>query len=286
MSELILGIDAGNYKAKIAGPYGIDSYRTAMCEWFERDIVESFGSDDMEFEISGRKGFAGSIAVYEDEFGGASMYGDSKAHDDTKIRVLLAIYRYINKYSPNTSVVSLVTGQPITTHKESEKNTIKEMLEGEHRFTVNGEKIEINIRNVGIAAEGGGAFWSSPQEGKIHILDVGSGTINAATIIQKKFINNASDTFNFGMETVNNKDDLQSVARGVIRSTSRLKWGKNDAVYLCGGIAKDLLTLIREHYPNTQLMQPFLRNGTDVIIADPVFANAVGFYNLARSQYG
>lgn len=286
MSRLILGIDAGNYMAKVAGPYGMDSYRTAICDWFERDIVELHGSDDMEFEIAGRKGFAGSIAVYEDEFGGASMFGDTKAHEDTKIRVLLAIYRYGKKYGIDITDVSLVTGQPIVSHKPAEKGAIQRMLVGSHTLNVNGEELSINIIDTGIAAEGSGAYWSSPEGGTIRIIDVGSGTVNAATIIDKRYINNASDTFNFGMETVNNKEDLASVARGIIRNTSRLKWNRNDMVYVCGGIAKDILPHIQSHYGSVQLLQPVLQEGNAVTVADPVFANSIGFYKLARMSFG
>ncbi|MBO0586097.1 hypothetical protein I2484_02140 [Sporosarcina sp. E16_8] len=285
LSNLILGIDAGNHRGKVVGPFGIDSYRTAICDWFERDIVESFADDDMEFCIGGRKGFAGTIAVYEDIYGGASMYGDSKAHDDTLIRVLLAVYRYINKYCPGTENVRLVTGQPIVSHKDSEKKKIQEMLIGHHVFTVNGKQQSIHIQDVRVAAEGSGAFWSSPQMGTVRIIDIGSGTVNVATIIDKRHINNASDTFNFGMETVTNKDDLASVAMGIVRSTTKFKWSKNDAVYLCGGIAVEMLPHIITHYPNARLMQPMLNDDGRVTIADPVFANAIGFYKLARGAF-
>lgn len=286
MSKLILGIDAGNHTAKVAGPYGMDSYRTAICDWFERDIVESHGADDMEFEIDGRKGFAGSIAVYEDEFGGASMFGDTKAHEDTKIRVLLAIYRYGKKYGIDITDVSLVTGQPIASHKPKDKEAIQLMLVGQHTLNVNGESQTINIEETGVAAEGSGAYWSNPEGGTVRIIDVGSGTVNAATIIDKRYINNASDTFNFGMETVNNKEDLASVARGIIRNTSRLKWHRNDSVFVCGGIAKDMLPHIKAHYGNAVLLQPMLQEGSSITVADPVFANSIGFYKLAKGAFG
>lgn len=286
MSKLILGIDAGNHMAKVAGPYGMDSYRTAICDWFERDIVESHGADDMEFEIDGRKGFAGSIAVYEDEFGGASMFGDTKAHEDTKIRVLLAIYRYGKKYGIDITDVSLVTGQPIVSHKPTDKEAIQQMLVGQHTVSVNDETLTINIVETGVAAEGSGAYWSNPDGGTVRIIDVGSGTVNAATIIDKRYINNASDTFNFGMETVNNKEDLASVARGIIRNTSRLKWHRNDSVFVCGGIAKDMLPYIQSHYGNAVLLQPMLQEGNAVTVADPVYANSIGFYKLAKGAFG
>ena len=87
----MLGVDAGNHKGKVVGPFGVDSFKTNICDWFERNVEEKFGVDDMEFEIGNRKGFAGSIAEHEDDYGNGTRYGDSKAHEDTKIRVLLAI---------------------------------------------------------------------------------------------------------------------------------------------------------------------------------------------------
>lgn len=286
MGKLILGIDAGNHMAKVAGPYGIDSYRTAICDWFERDVVEMHGSDDMEFEIDGRKGFAGSIAVYEDEFGGGGMFGDTKAHEDTKIRVLLAIYRYGKKYGIDITHVSLVTGQPIVSHKEKDKERIQNMLIGQHCFVVNGDKVKYDIVEVRVGAEGSGAFWSDVVDGSLRIIDIGSGTVNAATISNKKYINNASDTFNFGMETINNREDMSSLARGVIRNTTRLKWDRTDNVRVCGGIAKNILPYIQQHYEKAELLQPILQEGSNITLADPLYANAIGFYKLAKVAFG
>ena len=285
MDKLILGIDAGNYKGKVVGAYGTDIFRTNICEWFDRDVEESFGDDDMEFEIGNRKGYAGSIALYEDEFGNGSMYGDSKAHEDTKIRALLAINRYLSKYCPNVSRICVVVGQPIKKHKESEKDKIRAMLLGQHQIKVNGKTRTFIIENVGVAPEGSAAFWGHPQLGKIRILDIGSGTVNAATVIDNRHINTASDTFNFGMETVNNKEDYQKVARGIIRNTTKLKWNKADKVYVCGGASGAIAPFIIEEYPNAELLTPQLINGNEVKIYEPVFANAVGFYAIAKGAF-
>ena len=286
MNRLVLGIDAGNHRAKVVGPFGVDTFKTNICDWFERDVEEHFGSDDMEFEINGRKGFAGSIAEYEDEFGNGTMYGDSKAHEDTKIRVLLAIHRYLAKYCPHFDRIAIVTGQPIKRHKPTEKEEIKRMLEGIHEYTVNGKTHSIIIEGVGVAPEGSGAFWSSPSTGTIRILDIGSGTINAATIIDKHHVNNASTTFNFGVETVNNKKDLSHIARGIIRNTTKLKWNKNDTILICGGISEQIAPYIIEHYPNAEIIEPEVSRGNGITKLHPVFANAVGFYELAKGAYG
>lgn len=264
----------------------MDSYRTAICDWFERDIVEKFADDDMEFHIGDRRGFAGSIAAYEDIFGVGGMYGDSKAHEDTKIRVLLGIYRYVNKYCPGINRLSIVTGQPVINHKSKEKKRIIEMLQGEHTFTVNGEQQRFYIEDVGVAPEGSGAFWAAPQQGEIRIIDAGSGTINCATIIDKRHINTGSTTFNFGVETVG-KAGILDIARAIIRATTQMKWKPSDSVFVCGGIAVELLPFIAEHYPATQTISPVLhREDGGVEILEPTYANAVGFYEIARLTYG
>ena len=285
MDKLILGIDAGNHMAKVMGPFGTDKFRTNICDWFERDVEETFGSDDMEFEINGRKGFAGTIALYEDEFGNGATYGDTKAHEDTKIRVLLAINRYLNNYCPNIGHVSIVVGQPIKKHKDSEKNKIKDMLFGQHTIKVNGKTRTFYINNVGVAPEGSAAFWSLPQDGLVRIIDVGSGTVNAATIIDNRHINTSSDTFNFGAETINNKNDYSNMARGIIRNTTKLKWNKSDKILICGGISEGITPHLIEHYPNAEILNPQVRSRNEVKILKPVFANAVGFYVIAKGAF-
>ncbi|MEO4053823.1 ParM/StbA family protein [Solibacillus sp. CAU 1738] len=285
MNKLILGIDAGNHMAKVVGPHGIDIFRTNICDWFEREVEESFGEDDMEFEISGRKGFAGTIAMFEDEFGNGSMYGDTKAHEDNKIRVLLAINRYLDKYCPNVGTLSIVTGQPIKRHKEEEKKIIQQMLIGQHEVKVNGKIRSFYIDNVGVAPEGSAAYWAKPATGLTRILDIGSGTVNAATIMDNRHINNASTTFNFGMETVKDKNDMTTIARGIIRNTTKLKWNKTDKVLICGGIAEGIAPAIIEHYSNGEIINPTIKSGNGVKVLVPVYANAVGYYEIAKGAF-
>ena len=285
MDKVILGVDAGNYMAKVVGPYGTDKFRTNICDWFVRDVEETFGNDDMEFEINGRKGFAGTIALYEDEFGSGSMYGDTKAHDDTQIRVLLAIYRYLEKYCPKTSHVSVVVGQPIKTHKKPEKERIIKMLEGVHSPTVNSKARSFQIDKVGVAAEGSAAFWSNPMDNEIRIIDCGSSTINAATIRDNKHINNYSGTFNFGTETANKKGDLEGIAQGIIRRTTELKWNKSDKVLICGGSAEGIFHHLVKHFSNAEILKPKYKSRNGVELLNPIYANANAFYEIAKGVF-
>lgn len=284
MAKLILGIDAGNHKAKVAGIYGVDTFKTNICGWFERDVHEEY-EDDMEFEIDGRKGFAGSFAEKEDQFGNGAMYGESKAHEDTKIRVLLAIHRYMEKYNPESTDVYIVTGQPIVAHKEDEKGQIIDMLKRKHEYKVNGIVRKINIKDVKVSPEGSGAFWSNPQDGDLRILDIGSGTVNMATISNKKHIHKSSGTMDTGMETLKPKHDVESMSRGIIQSTIALKWKKDDKILVCGGAAEPILKHLQTHYKNAEVIKPQLKRENDTITLQPVFANAIAFYNLAKGVY-
>ncbi|QIG62548.1 actin-like protein [Sporosarcina phage Lietuvens] len=286
MTNLTLGVDAGNDNGKVAGPYGVDTFKTAICDWFPRNVSESWGEDDMEFEINGRKGLAGSVALVEDQFGGGAMYGESKVHEDTKIRVLLALHRYIEKYAPDTTHVSLVTGQPIKTHTPEEKAALADMLRGTHEYTVNGIERKLTIVDVGVAPEGSAAFWSNPQDTLCRIIDVGSGTVNCATIKAKRNVNVESRTFNFGMETVDGAS-LDAVALAITRNITKLKWRKDDPIYVCGGAANEILPHLASHLTNVKALIPQLQLAEGYAEShEPIYANAIGFYEIARLAFG
>lgn len=283
--ENIIGIDAGNYRTKIAGLSGITSYSSAICEWFSRDVVDVYGADDMEFEIGSRKGFAGSIAEYENVFGESAIYGDSKAHEDTKIKVLLGLYRYKKEFLLHENSFNIVVGQPISQHIQKEKEHIQNMLKGYHEFIVNGESVSLWIDNIGVAAEGSGSFWSCPISGVVRTIDVGSGTVNMCTIVNKKHVNTSSDTLNFGMQTGRNKKDVSTIARGIIRASTRLMWNKEDKVYVCGGIANEIYRYLKEYHVNAEILNPIHKSYNNITVAEPSFSNAIGFYEIGKGVF-
>lgn len=274
---MIVGIDAGNNEVKVMGPLGVDSFSSAIGEYQERNLTNTHGKDDMEWEYEGQRGVAGTLAI-ESDFGGSIM-GDSKAHDDAKIRILLALHRY-----GNSSNYEIIVGQPIGTHTQEEKQAIKDMLIGRHTIVVNGKERTFTIARCEVAAEGGASFWSAPTDGLVRIIDVGSGTVNCASLIDKKYLNKDSFTLGFGMNTIRNQD-LNELARGIARQTTK-RWKKGDRVLLVGGVAERLLEPIKAHYPNAEVLKPVIREGGGARIVKPVFANAVGFYNIGRATYG
>lgn len=153
---MIVGVDAGNSDVKVMGTLGLDIFKSSIGEFSELNVSNQngFSKDDMVFEYNGRKGFAGALAFYESDFGGSIM-GESKAHEDVLIRVLLALHRY-----GNSSSYEIITGQPIGSHTVEEKKKIKEMITGRHTITVNDKERTFTINRCEVAAEGIASFWS------------------------------------------------------------------------------------------------------------------------------
>ena len=268
----IVGIDPGNKEVKFASRFGADKFYSAIGEYRDRHIESSHGKDDIVFEYQGRKGFAGTLALAESEFGG-SLMGDSKAHEDTKIRALLALHRL-----PANSF-KIIIGQPISKHIPSEKERIKKMLVGTHEIVVNGERKVIRINRVEVAAEGGASFWSNPQTGLVRIIDAGSATVNCASLVDGRYIDKDSFTINFGCNTTKS-NDFKAMVRGIVAQTSK-KWELTDTVLVMGGAAEKILPFIQEYYFDSALLNPIHNKE----IYKPIFANAVGFYQIGLNVY-
>jgi plasmid segregation protein ParM len=273
-----LGIDAGNFKVKICGEKGLMDFISAIGEARQINLQQVHGQDDMYFEYQGEKGFAGSLALYESEFGGSIM-GDNKAHFDTKLRVLIGIHRYISLYQFEEKEFDIVVGQPISKHVPNEKARIKEMLKGWHTIVVNGIEKSFNIRNIEVAAEGVSSFWSNPQSGLVRILDVGSGTVNYSTVYEQRFIDKDSGTLSFGVNT-NKTNNLQALSRGIAAHVLK-KWNPSDKVYVVGGITETILPHLKGYFSDVEILHPIYNQQ----YASPIFANAIAFYIVAVNIY-
>ncbi len=272
---MIGGADGGNNAVKLATIYGTKRMASTLGEYRERRLQSNFGDDDVIYEYEGERGFAGSLAQNESEFV-REMMGDSKAHRDAKLRILIAIHRFM----PD-NYIDLVVGQPISKHTDEEKAKIKSMLTGRHTITVNGKERTFEIENVEVAAEGAAVYFAEPfEEDLLRIVDVGSGTVNLATIQNGNFIDKGSDSLYFGANSTKARD-VSALTNAVIASTSAM-WRREDTVIVAGGIAKEVSDKLAEHYPNVRIVKPRVGNS----IVHPVFANAVGYYNIARNIYG
>jgi plasmid segregation protein ParM len=261
---MIVGIDAGNHEVKVVTGTNKFKFLSDIGEWRDRRLKQKHGEDDMDFVYGDRKGFAGTLARYECELGGCIM-GDTKAHEDTLIRVLLALWKLENKS------YQIVVGQPIAQHSPSEKQFIKDMIKGHHQITVNGVTRSFNIERVEVAAEGATAFWSAPRKGLLRIIDVGSATVNCASLIDGRYIDKDSFTMSFGMNTIQS-NDLRALARAIGAETLK-KYKRNDNVLVIGGAGMVLQPFLKSIYPNT------------FTLSEPVYANALGFYEIGRRLY-
>ncbi|MED1863253.1 ParM/StbA family protein [Fictibacillus nanhaiensis] len=276
---MILGVDAGNSSIKICSQFGLLKFPSAIGEARELNLKQQHGEDDIYFEHNGRKGFAGTLALYESEFCGSIM-GDSKAHSDTLLRVLIGIHKYLTKYRLNYNRFKLVLGQPISKHTQEEKEFIKTMVKGSHTISVNGVEKTFYILDCQIAAEGASSYYSSlSHEGLVRILDIGSATINYATILDNKFIDKDSGTLSFGCNT-NKSNDLYQMARGIVSNVSK-KWSREDTVLIVGGISETACSYLSAYFPNANQLLPIHNNE----YADSIYANAVAFYNIGVSIY-
>jgi plasmid segregation protein ParM len=276
---MILGLDAGNSSIKICGSFGLLKIPSAIGEARELNLKQQHGEDDIYFEHNGLKGFAGTLALYESEFCGSIM-GDSKAHNDTLLRVLIGIHRYLTTYKLNYNRFKLVLGQPISKHTQEEKDTIKHMVKGSHTISVNGIEKTFYILDCQIAAEGASSYYSTlPYEGLVRILDVGSATINYATILHQKFIDKDSGTLPFGCNT-NKSNDFYQMTRGIVSSVSK-KWDKDDIVLVVGGASESVCSHLKEYFPNANKLMPIHNND----YVNSIYANAIAFYNIGVSIY-
>lgn len=273
----IVGVDGGNYEVKAISESGADKFPSDLGEYRERNLKQKFTDNDMVVEYRGQKFFAGSLAKYESEFNG-TMMGATKAHDDAKIRVLIALHRQ------NHDCFSIIVGQPIGQHNEQEKQAIKTMLRGWQDIHINGKKQKFYIERVEIAAEGGAAFWASPRDGLVRVIDIGSGTVNLATLDDKRYVDRDSLTMMLGANTTKSQN-LEAMAR-TIAAEALKKWSKDDVVFLAGGPAQSFYPYLLSYFPGTEVLKPHIIAAGQRMQLPPTFANACGFYRIGVNVFG
>lgn len=264
---MIVAIDAGNYKTKFYDGRQLRAYPSLIGEYRERNIRQVHGDYDFEFEYDGERGFAGTLALHESECA-ASQKGETKAHPDARLRILIALHQFGDGLE-----YELVVGQPVSMHTVAEKDAIKDMLRGRHELVVNGRRKVIVIRRCEVAAEGVTAGLLLPGGGIIRVIDIGSGTVNFGTLVDRRFNDRGSFTLGSGLETLRSVQPADFGRQISLRALAS-GWKAGDAVYVCGGGATVLMDHIRKYFPAVRL------------IDEPAFANVRAFYQIARRLYG
>ena len=265
----IIGIDAGGSATKLYDGRQFRQFPSAIgYDWRERNLKVQQGDHDYEWEYNGQRGFAGTLAQYESQMA-ESTKGDSKAHPDARLRVLLALHQYAEGTEHQ-----IIVGQPIKTHTAAQKDIIKGLLLGRHEITVNGVKRVIVIRRCEVSPEGAAAGLLVSNAKKVRVIDVGSGTVNFGTLIDRRYTDLGSGTMVMGMETVINPDPA-AFARQIAAFAIRLGWSNSETVHLCSGGAESLQPELSKHFGGAEIIKPGMT----------VFANAEAFYLIARKLY-
>ncbi|MFC5528457.1 ParM/StbA family protein [Cohnella yongneupensis] len=264
----IVAIDAGNFETKFYDGKRFIRFPSVIgYDWRERNLQDKPKQFDFDWEYDGQRGFAGTLALTESDCA-ESRKGESKAHPDAQLRVLLALHQFSSETENR-----IIVGQPIKTHKPAEKEAIKRMLIGRHELKVNGERRVIIVRRCEVAAEGVSSGLLIPGGGTVRVIDIGSGTVNFGTLIDRSFNDRGSFTLVTGLETLKTPDRV-AFARQIALKALAGGWKAEDAVYLCGGGAESLLKPLRVYFPTAQ-----------VIEGDPVYANVKAFYLIAGKVF-
>jgi plasmid segregation protein ParM len=266
--KMIAAIDSGRNATKVCTQKGYFSFPSLLGEWHDRTGFRdySYGPYDLEIEYKGQRFFGGTLAEYECDFA-TTMHTKTKDNTENLILVLSALFLTCEE-----SGVRVIVGEPITSHTDQNKASLKRLIEGTHSIAINGTKKTFNILECLVSCEGGVSAYSLPQiPDKLRILDFGSSTVNAATLIHGKYVRNQSDTLPFGMET-NANTDIERMARRVISQVAR-KWSTQDEIVVIGGAGEMFLPYVKEEFPQAKLHP------------QPTYANVIGMYKVACSKW-
>ncbi len=268
MSVPIGVIDNGRNATKIYIPSKNEAIKfpSILGEWKDRTGFRDlkYGNYDLEIEVDNQKYYGGNLAEYECTWG-TTLHTKTKDNKENLINILTALHLTVPE-----GMVKVITCQPIKVHTDENKQKIKDMLIGKKSITINGITKTFNILDVAVACESGVAAYSLSQiPSSLRLLDFGSATVNIASLRNKKFIRNESDTLFFGLETEEDINE-ERMAKKVISHSSK-KWNSNDQVVLVGGGASKFHPYIKEYFPNTQ------------IHPNAEFANVIGMWKVACS---
>jgi plasmid segregation protein ParM len=261
----IVGVDPGRYKVKVWHGRGFFDFYSNLGEYRDPEFEDEKGEDDFTGEYCGLKFSGGTLAQRESEYGD-SMMTESKLHQDTVILTLIALHRSIE-----SGEVGIVTGLPVKYHKR-DKGKLKQLIEGRKRILINGVEKTFDI-HCEVLPECSSIYRFATEGKTVRGINVGSRTVNALTFQNGQKIGQASDTFDFGMETGKSKDPA-AIARAIASCTGSLKWKREDDIRLIGGGAAEIQFYLDNYYENIS------------VPSMPRYADARAFFDAASEIYG
>jgi hypothetical protein len=265
---LTVGADVGKFRTKIKWRGGVRGHLSKLATY--REVKDNLVLDDnnIVIEYRGQAYIAGDLADRE-----AQVFLNSPDLYKSNVVMLLNLLIELSRL-PSTDF-NIVIGNPFGINTDKERKALKELLVGVKEFKVNDKRHQINIRNVGVCAEGLAAYYSDPAlPDDLNIWDFGSSTIHGICIRKRKLVDKRSHTFDFGFESLLD-NDYKSLMLS-LKSQMEKKWNDSNRKILCiGGKAPDMFNHVREHYPENNAT---MHNNYE-------FGNAIGLFNLGVVAY-
>lgn len=268
----IVAIDTGRDTIK---PLNTKQFRSVVGDWQKRNLSND---GNYEVEINNEKYFVGDLAL-DESVACREMATESKIHIETKILFLTALGLTATEEDP-----LIITGVPIKQFTIETKEKLEKLLCGNYIIRINNSTSKrVRVNSITIAPEGGASFWYALSKnpllanGKKRIVDIGSRTINYATVNGKKYNNRDSDTLQYGCLKL--KDDritLEQFAHKIVADLSKawLEYDpENDLILLTGGGSILLGDILKKHFKNCE------------IIEDPIFSNVQGYYRMGVEKW-
>lgn len=277
----VAGIDAGRDSTKVISEEQRFNFPSRVVPYYEtggEGILQRKNHYAVEVLSGGEskgKYYVGEIHRWAEQPGSDSQKMDqNKATDYFRTFVLTALYRAgVLDHQP--SVVA--TGVPFAFFKEM-KEGVKEKLKGEHTLKVWGAKgfqdtRIINIQDVVLSPEGYGAFFDDPVDGDVAIADLGSVTFNYLLVRDRLPHGGMSDTAKWGCNNLKQgyADTPEQLAELMVGDLTAKQFPRDIPLRLIGGKATEIEEFVKKDYHNAYAVD------------DPLFANARGFYEIAKS---
>ncbi len=269
----IISIDSGRANTKVVAPGRRLQFPSMVSEWYERPLSQG---GDYELELNGERHFIGTLA--QEGYCRTINASKNKIHKELKLLFITALAAI----DPGGNTV-IVTGLPVDQHQEKIKTELRQYLTGHHEGVLNGKWFEFKVKDLEICPEGAAAFWDHclddrgniirDMTGTYRIIDIGSRTINSATIINQRYLNRESFTLGYGCYDylhAKNKDGERFLKRIIGDLMQRWSdYDDSDKLLFSGG--------------GSILLHDYIRYET---ITDPLFANARGFRKLGCAKWG
>ena len=267
----VISIDTGRSHTKVIAPNMQVKFPSIISEWYERPLSKG---GDYELEYNG-KYFVGELA--REGYFRSINAESSKIHLDMKLLFITALA----SVNPQNETI-IVTGVPVDMHIEDIKKDMRHYLKGIHEGKLNGKEFQFTVKALEICPEGAAAYWdyvldnqgniAKDTSGVYRIIDIGSRTINVATIINQMYLNRESFTLDYGCYDYEHAKvkDTKLFYRRIMNDVMK-RWSdyrESDKVLFSGGGS----LLLKEHI-------------RDNVIDDPVFANARGFRKLGVAKW-